>query len=76
MKNKSTKARLKQIASLEEFDELLNKSTLSDVDKQGMRLHYIQDKSLGYIADEFGYSESCIKKRHAKCLQTIEKIID
>lgn len=44
--------------------ELLDSCTLSDEDKQIVKMYYLQNKSIGYIADILGYSESNIKKRH------------
>lgn len=34
-----------------------------------------QNKSIGYIADILGYSESNIKKRHNKILNKLSKLI-
>lgn len=42
--------------------ELLDSCTLSDEDKQIVKMYYLQNKSIGYIADILGYSESNIKK--------------
>lgn len=70
-----TRQRLKAIASVQELNELLDKCVLSDEDRLIFELHYIKGKPLGYIADELGYSESCIKKRHCKIIGRLEKML-
>nr|DAS31071.1 MAG TPA: Sigma-70, region 4 [Caudoviricetes sp.] len=55
--------------------ELLDSCTLSDEDKQIVKMYYLQNKSIGYIADILGYSESNIKKRHNKILNKLSKLI-
>lgn len=41
-----------------------------------LRAIYINNKTLSYIADIFGYSEGTIKRRHKKCLRLIAKSSD
>lgn len=55
--------------------ELLDSCTLTEEDKQIIKLHYVQGKNLGYIADVLGYSESTIKKKHKRILSKISKIL-
>lgn len=59
---------LRGINSIKEFEELINSAMISDEDRNLLRMHYAEDKSLTYIADELGVSESTIKKRHSKLL--------
>ena len=70
-----TRNKLKGIASISSFEDLLNDSTLSDTDKLLLRLHYIQGKDFRYIGDMLGYSESAIKKRHRKILAKLSKVL-
>lgn len=70
-----TRKKLKQIPKVSTFCELLDSCTLSDEDKLITKLHYIQNKNLGYIADTLGYSESAIKKKHSKILKKLSKIL-
>lgn len=56
------------------FDDLLNESTLSDEDKEILRLHYLKGKDFRYIGDTLGYAEITIKKRHGKALSKLSKL--
>ena len=69
-----TRKRLKDIASISTFDELLEQSTLSDLDKQILRLHYLKEKDFRFIGDTLGYAEVTIKKRHLKALSKIQSL--
>lgn len=70
-----TRRKLKEIADISSFTALLNSSTLSDIDKRILRLHYIDEKDFRYIGDMLGFSESTIKRRHRKALVKISKIL-
>lgn len=70
-----TRNKLKSIPKVSTFMELLDSCTLSDEDKEIVKLHYVQNKNLGYIADMLGYSESAIKKKHKKILCKLSKIL-
>ena len=70
-----TRRKIKKIPDLKGFDDLLERSTLDDVDKQILRLHYLKKKSLGYIGDTLGYTEGAIKKRHLKALDKLNKLL-
>ena len=72
--NIETRRKLKGIASLSRFDDLLNQSTLSDLDKEILRLHYLKEKDFRYIGDTLGYAEITIKKRHLKALRKISHL--
>lgn len=69
-----TRKRLKSIPSISRFDELLEESTLSDLDKEILRLHYLKEKDFRYIGDMLGYAEVTIKKRHIKALKKISEL--
>lgn len=69
-----TRNRLKKISDLVAFDDLLNRSTLSDTDKTILRLHYLDEKDFRFIADTLGFAESTIKKRHLKALDKLIKL--
>ncbi len=70
-----TRNKIKSIPKVSTLIELLDSCTLSDEDKEIIKLHYIQNKNLGYIADIMGYSESAIKKKHKRILNKISKIL-
>lgn len=67
--------RIKNIPSVASFNELLELSTLSDQDKEILRLHYLKEKDFRFIGDALGYSESTIKYRHKKALKKLSKLI-
>jgi DNA-directed RNA polymerase specialized sigma subunit len=69
-----TRKRLEAIPSVRRFDDLLNESTLSDEDKEILRLHYLKGKDFRYIGDTLGYAEVTIKKRHVKALSKLSKL--
>lgn len=69
-----TRKRLKDIPSISRFDELLEQSTLSDLDKQILRLHYLKEKDFRYIGDVLGYAEITVKKRHIKALSKLSDL--
>lgn len=70
-----TRKKLKDIPKVSTFMELLDSCTLTDEDKEIIKLHYVKGKNLGYIADLLGYSESAIKKKHKRILSKLNKIL-
>lgn len=74
-KNALTKKKLKQINSVKDFENMLENLMASEEDKTIIVMHYKEGKSLGYIADALGMSESSIKNRHRKLLIKIGDII-
>lgn len=70
-----TRNRIKQIADIRTFTDLLDACTLSDEDKEIVKLHYLQGKDFRYIGDTLGFSESTVKKRHRKILQKLNKVL-
>lgn len=69
-----TRRKLKDIPDVSRFDDLLERSTLTDEDKEILRLHYLKGKDFRYIEDTLGYAEVTIKKRHAKALSKLNKL--
>lgn len=74
-KHIETRKKVKEIADISSFNSLINATTLSDIDKQILVLHYIDDKNFAYIGDMLGFSESTIKKRHRKILAKLSKVL-
>ena len=75
MYDTSVQKALKAIPELKTFEQLLQESTLSELDKQIFRLHYLEDKDFAFIADELGYSESGIRKRHKRAIKKLSSIL-
>lgn len=63
--------RLRGITSVAEFERLLNSRMITDIDKEILKMHYIEGKTLSYIGDMLGYSESYVKKRHRYILRRL-----
>lgn len=70
-----TRHKIKDIADITTFNELLDSCTLTDEDKEMLRMHYLQGKDFRYIGDMLGFAESTIKKRHRKALRKLSKIL-
>lgn len=69
-----TRRKLKDIPNISTFEDLLNISTLSDTDKEILRMHYLQEKDFRFIGDTLGFSESTIKAKHKKALSKLNKL--
>ena len=74
-----TRKRLKGIWSVEwsveEFNDLLERTMLSTEEKQILILYYKEQKTLTYIADFLGMSEITVKRKHKKLLMKIGKML-
>ena len=66
-----TRKKLKDVALVSDFEHILSSCTLSDTEKQIIRLHYIGEKDFRYIGDTLGYTERTIKEKHKKALRKI-----
>lgn len=71
----NTKKKIKSIYSVKTFEELLQSCVLTEEDKTIMRMIYLKGKSLSFIADELGFSESTIKRKHKTILSKLSKLI-
>lgn len=69
------KHRVKDIPDIRSFNSLLEASTLSDLDKEILRMHYLQERDFGYIADMLGYNQKTIESRHRKALIKLSKLL-
>lgn len=69
-----TRRKIKNIASIKSFNDLLDASTLSEEDKEILTLHYVEEKDFRFIGDKFGYSEATIKYRHKKALKKLTRL--
>ena len=70
-----TRKKLKDITLVTAFEDLLAQCTLSDTDKEILRMHYLQEKEISFIGDMLGFSEATIKQRHRKALKKISNLI-
>lgn len=70
-----TRKKLKDITLVTAFEDLLAQCTLSDTDKEILRMHYLQEKEFSFIGDTLGFSEATIKQRHRKALKKLSNLI-
>lgn len=73
-RNAKTRKKLKQISSVKDFESLIEQTMLSDEEKRILWLHYKEQKTMSYIADELGMSEITVKKKYSKMLMKIGKM--
>lgn len=69
------KRKVKEIPDIRSFNDLLEASTLSDEDKEIIRLHYLKDKDFGFIADKLGYTDVTVKAKHRKAIMKLSKLL-
>jgi DNA-directed RNA polymerase specialized sigma subunit len=74
-KHIETRSKIKSIADISSFNDLLEASTLSATDKQILILHYIEGKDFRYIGDMLGFAESTIKHKHRRIISKLGKLI-
>lgn len=72
--NAKTRKKLKQISSVKDFESLMEQTMLSEEEKKILWLHYKAQKTMAFIADELGMSETTVKKKHSKMLMKIGKM--
>ena len=66
-----TRRKLKKIPLVKDFNYIVDRCTLSEEEKEILRMHYIEKKNLAFIGDKLGYSERTIKAKHKACLLKI-----
>ena len=69
------KHKVKQIKRRSTFNEIIEDCMLSEKEKQMLKMYYIENKTLDYIADELGYSKAGIIKMHKRSLQKLESLL-
>lgn len=69
------KHKLQLVGSKFKFEEILEDSMLSETEKQFMKMFYVEQKDIQYIADTLGYSKNGISKMHRRILNKIEKLL-
>lgn len=72
--NSETRRKLKDLYEIKQLEDLLERTTLDSEQKQICMLHYGEGKTLGYIADLLGMSESTVKRKHKGVLMKIGKL--
>lgn len=72
--NARTRRKLKEIETIDSFRELIDVLNISEEEKTILELYYLKQKSITYIADILGMSESTVKRKHSKVLKKIGRI--
>lgn len=70
-----TKNKLQNIATISEFNQILESVTLSDEEKYILKMYYLKGKSFAFIADSLGYAEIIVNKKHCKILKKLSKVL-
>lgn len=70
----NTRKKLRRISSVEDFEDLLEKTMLSEEERQLVILHYREQKPMSYIADVMNMSETSVKRKHKKILNKMQKM--
>jgi len=70
-KCKQTRYCLKNIASISEYEALISKIKLTDIERRVCDLRYLNGMSMMQIGDQLHYSESGVKHIHRKVLRKI-----
>lgn len=68
-----TRKKLVNISSINEFNNILEFVILTDEEKYILQQHYLKGKNFACIADELGYAEITVNKKHCKILKKISK---
>ena len=70
-----TKHRVKDIADINTFNDIISNVKMSETDKDILKRIYVDEQNVNFIADMLGYSERTIRRRHESALKKISKII-
>lgn len=69
------KHKIQSINKRSTFESIVNDSMLSDVEKQMLKMYYVDRKSFDYISDELGYSKAGILKMHKRVLNKLSELL-
>ena len=70
-KHTEIRKKLMEIPLVQDFNALLDRCTISDTDKEILRMHYNQNLTFGEIGERMGYSDTTLRRRHQKALGKI-----
>lgn len=71
---KNTKRKLKEICSVEDLKNLLDRTMLTDDERAIIWKIYKEGKPMDIVADEIGVSRPTAFRKHAKALHKIGKM--
>lgn len=70
-----TRQKLRDIYDVKTFDDLLERSTLTDNEKYILRSYYLKKRSMQAIAMDLNYSPDRIRHIHQSILKKINKLL-
>lgn len=73
-KTAKAKRKLKSLYRVNDFNDLLDSLMLSEDERNILELKYHQNKTISYIADTLGMSESSVKKKHTRAMEKIARM--
>lgn len=71
----ATRKKLVDIATVTEFQQVLDAVVLTTEERKIIEMHYLQGLSLIEIGYELGYAEITVCKKHQKILHKIAKVL-
>lgn len=71
----ATRQKLKDIADVKTFNDLLDRCILTEQERSILEQHYLHGRNFLSIAMEMGYSEDAVKHKHQKILKRIKKLL-
>lgn len=74
-KHIETKHKLKSIPDVVTFENILEASTLTDDEKNFIRMYYLRGNSLSYIADTMGFSPVYARQKHRELLDKLSYFV-
>ena len=73
-KTAKAKCKLKSLYRVDDFNDLLDSLMLSEDERNILELKYRHNKTISYIADMLGMSESSVKKKHTRAMEKIARM--
>lgn len=74
-RTKMARAYIKGLSTKEEFNALLDKLFISDVERKVLVMFYMEGKNTDFIASELGYSTPSIKNIHKRVLIKVSNYV-
>ncbi len=70
-----TKRRIKSIADINIFNDIVSRLNISSIDKEILDRIYVKQQDINFIADTLGYSEKTVRRKHVEAVKKIMQLI-
>lgn len=70
-----TGRKLKQKASVADFEEILSRCAISDNEKKVLRMHYVQKQDFQFIGDTLGVSKWTAMQWNRAAIEKLSKVL-